>query len=220
MTDRSPRKSKKLSREALITAALELIDEAGVEKLTARKLAQALGASPMALYWHFRNMEDLLDGVGDHLASSIVASEEERESSPWDAKFRAALTGVIDVAERHPGAADLVTKRLLFTEKGRQVTEQALVALQQAGLENEAAIIVARHSLRTAVNIGAESLFTQHSNDPRPSHETVLFDHEAYPRLAQASSEIHRPTSPQIYRDTSVELLIGGVRDMAARLKN
>jgi AcrR family transcriptional regulator len=50
----------KLSRAAVVDRALWLADAEGVEALTIRRLAQELGVTPMALYWHFRNKEELI----------------------------------------------------------------------------------------------------------------------------------------------------------------
>ena len=54
----------RLSKRAVVDRALELADTDGVEALTIRRLAQDLGVTPMALYWHFRSKEALLEGAG------------------------------------------------------------------------------------------------------------------------------------------------------------
>ena len=50
----------RLSKRVVTDAALKIADADGLDALTIRKLAQDLGVTPMALYWHFRNKEDLL----------------------------------------------------------------------------------------------------------------------------------------------------------------
>src|SRR5690348_12640763 len=50
---------EKLSKAAVAERALRLGDEEGVEAVTIRRLAQELGVTPMALYWHFKNKDDL-----------------------------------------------------------------------------------------------------------------------------------------------------------------
>lgn len=50
-----------LDRECVVRAALRLLDKVGLDGLTVRKLASDLGVRAPALYWHFRNKEDLLD---------------------------------------------------------------------------------------------------------------------------------------------------------------
>lgn len=59
-----------LDRTKITAAALKLLDEVGLDGLTTRRLADDLGVQSPALYWHFRNKQDLLD----HLADAIVLS--------------------------------------------------------------------------------------------------------------------------------------------------
>ncbi|HJZ03619.1 MAG TPA: TetR family transcriptional regulator, partial [Streptosporangiaceae bacterium] len=48
----------RLSKRAVVDRALKLADADGLDTLTIRKLAQDLGVTPMALYWHFRSKDD------------------------------------------------------------------------------------------------------------------------------------------------------------------
>ena len=61
----------KLQPNTVIRAALDLLNEVGVDGLTTRKLAERLGVQQPALYWHFRNKRALLDydqgSVGFHV---------------------------------------------------------------------------------------------------------------------------------------------------------
>lgn len=63
-----------LDRETLVTTALRLIDEGGLESLTLRKLASELGVQAPALYWHVKNKRELLDLVAERLAGEQQAS--------------------------------------------------------------------------------------------------------------------------------------------------
>ncbi|EKZ6610615.1 TetR family transcriptional regulator, partial [Klebsiella pneumoniae] len=51
----------RLNRESVIDAALELLNETGIDGLTTRKLAQKLGIEQPTLYWHVKNKRALLD---------------------------------------------------------------------------------------------------------------------------------------------------------------
>jgi len=74
-----------LSRERVLQAAIELADEGGIEALTMRKLARALGVEAMSLYNHVANKGDLVDGIVD-----LVISEVELPASAetWDVAVR------------------------------------------------------------------------------------------------------------------------------------
>ncbi len=55
------KKGEGLDRDTIVTAALDLLDEVGLDGLTLRRLAQKLGVQAPALYWHVRNKQELLD---------------------------------------------------------------------------------------------------------------------------------------------------------------
>jgi AcrR family transcriptional regulator len=57
--------SGKVTRDAVLAAALEIIDRDGVAGLSMRRLARALGRDPMILYRHAPNKAALLDGVAE-----------------------------------------------------------------------------------------------------------------------------------------------------------
>jgi AcrR family transcriptional regulator len=59
MRQQRPRGST--TRDAIVSAALDVVDSVGVEALTIRAVAKAVGAPPMSLYTHFANKEELLD---------------------------------------------------------------------------------------------------------------------------------------------------------------
>ncbi len=62
----------KLDRETVIQAALELLNEVGVDNLTTRKLAERLKVQQPALYWHFRNKRALLDALSEAMLEKIT----------------------------------------------------------------------------------------------------------------------------------------------------
>ena len=52
-----------LNQTVVVDAALALLDEVGLDGLTVRRLAAELGVQSPALYWHFRNKQELVDGM-------------------------------------------------------------------------------------------------------------------------------------------------------------
>jgi AcrR family transcriptional regulator len=53
--------AKGITRERIVAAALELLNEKGMDALTVRALASRLGVGAPALYWHVHNKQELLD---------------------------------------------------------------------------------------------------------------------------------------------------------------
>jgi AcrR family transcriptional regulator len=66
--------TKGITRERIVTAALELLDEQGMDDLTVRALASRLGVRPPALYWHVRNKQELLDEMATEVMRRVAGA--------------------------------------------------------------------------------------------------------------------------------------------------
>jgi AcrR family transcriptional regulator len=60
-----------ISRDAVVRAAVQLVEEYDVKALTMRRLATELGAAVTAIYWHVGNRDALLDLMVDQLLSDL-----------------------------------------------------------------------------------------------------------------------------------------------------
>ncbi|HEX2823821.1 MAG TPA: TetR family transcriptional regulator [Streptosporangiaceae bacterium] len=90
--------SGKITREAVLAAALEIIDRDGADALSMRRLARALGRDPMIVYRRASGKAALLDGV----AETVVA----RPAAGGRLPFPRAGAGppARRAADRHPVA--------------------------------------------------------------------------------------------------------------------
>jgi AcrR family transcriptional regulator len=61
----------KITRAAVLAAALEIIDRDGADALSMRRLARVLNRDPMILYRHARNKAALLDGVAETVLAQL-----------------------------------------------------------------------------------------------------------------------------------------------------
>jgi AcrR family transcriptional regulator len=93
-----------LSRERILAAALELVDEQGIDALSMRKLGQALGYEAMSLYNHVANKDDLLDGILD----LVLAEMEPPDPEGGLPAIRAAALSGHEALKRHPWAASML----------------------------------------------------------------------------------------------------------------
>jgi AcrR family transcriptional regulator len=98
----------RLSRERVLRAAIAHADAGGLEALSMRKLADELGAAPMALYRHVANKEDLIDGMVDVVFSEIGLPPS---GSGWKAAMRDRAISVRDALLRHRWAIGLMESR-------------------------------------------------------------------------------------------------------------
>src|SRR5215472_18800688 len=110
----------RLSRAAVVERGLAIGDEEGLEAVTIRRLAAELGVTPMALYWHFRNKDELLVGLADSIWAEIDVKVDTE--APWIEQLRALLESLVGVLRAHPSATQL----LIAGEKRN--SEAALIA--------------------------------------------------------------------------------------------
>ena len=93
----------RFTREQIAQAALEIADHEGFEALSMRRIADALGAGTMTLYYYVRTKDDLLTLMDDALMAEVVA-----HSTPLEDGWRAALEQIShamrDAFLRHPWA--------------------------------------------------------------------------------------------------------------------
>ena len=104
----SPAHRTPLTKERVLAAALKLADAGGLEALSMRKLGQALGVEAMAVYYHFANKEQVLDGIVDLVFGEI---ELAVAGADWKAAMRARAISVRDALLRHRWAIGLMESR-------------------------------------------------------------------------------------------------------------
>src|SRR5947209_8137162 len=94
-----------LSRTAIVERALEIADAESLDAVTIRRLGQEFGVTPMALYWHVKNKDELLDAMGDRLYESM--EYDAGPDAPWSEQLRAVVRALVEALRRHPGSREL-----------------------------------------------------------------------------------------------------------------
>ncbi|MCG2624088.1 TetR/AcrR family transcriptional regulator C-terminal domain-containing protein [Arthrobacter sp. I2-34] len=113
--DPGPGGRPRLTREAVLSAALKLVGSEGLEALTMRRLGQELGVDPMSLYRYAANRAALLDGVTELVLNELAISPEDRD---WQAQLRRIAHDLRLLALRHPNVVPLLVTRPLSTPLG------------------------------------------------------------------------------------------------------
>ena len=93
-----------LSRERVLSAAIALADESGIESLSMRKLAERLGVEAMSLYNHIANKNDLLEGIVEAAAGEIVTPADDVD---WKKAIHEVAISAHETLLRHPWASGL-----------------------------------------------------------------------------------------------------------------
>lgn len=121
-----------LSRERIVDAALDLIDEVGAETFSVNLLAGRLGVRPSSLYNHIAGKDDLLAAVQEVITDAIDSTMFETESwdvavGAWARSYRAAFV-------RHPHAIPLfATSPVAGAIRTMEMYERVVRGFQRAG---------------------------------------------------------------------------------------
>lgn len=101
-----------LTRSAIVTTALGILDDYGLADLSMRRIAAALGSAPAALYWHYASKQALLAGVAAEMLAGLTGPPEVTNAAltRWCHDFRDRLLSHRDGAEL---VASVLAMRLL-----------------------------------------------------------------------------------------------------------
>ena len=212
----------RLSKRTVVDQALKLADADGLDTLTIRKLAQDLGVTPMALYWHFRSKDDLLEGMAEQVWGEIDVRVDP--SVPWWVQLQGGLESLIRVLRAHRSAPQLVLEHEKRNEAALRATEAALQILASAGFDERYASEIARATLWTGITLvmSEAGYHPELSEDERAEFqrrnqvELAMLPAARYPHLVRCAEPMAN-CDPEFHYRLGVELFIAGVKSMAAR---
>jgi TetR/AcrR family tetracycline transcriptional repressor len=219
-TDESER--TRLTRGAVAERALALADKSGLDALTIRKLATELGVTPMALYWHFRDKEKLLEGIADRLWNEVDLTVDR--AAPWTEQIRALLESLLRVLRAHPAASQLLLHgEKLHSPAALDATELTLDILRTAGFSPQDASNAAASALWTGITLvmsepGIEQLDDAERTELQRKKQVQLATQPPakYPRLVECAIPMTACDDPEEHYRFGVDLFIGGLAAIAA----
>lgn len=129
-----------LTRDLILAAGLELIEEGGPPHLTMRRLAERLGVTAPAVYHHLDGREDVLDAIADRICAEIAA--DLPAEGTWTARLREVLGRWYERTRRHPTAMGWAMTAYAKRPPVLRLHEAMLVALHEAGFDDDAALHV------------------------------------------------------------------------------
>jgi AcrR family transcriptional regulator len=198
-----PGPKRTLSEDAIVAAALEVLDERGAEAVSVRGIASRVGVAPNAVYTYFPDKAAVLRAVVDRLIgeqSLAVLSGD----APWRDRIRTVALELRSGLLRHPGAAALLMSAPMDGPRALEFGERLLDVLSEAGFSPEDA---ARLSYALIVYIlGAIALEAAEVDPSRPAppeDERIALRRrgfaeipaEAFPRSAAAAEVMARYVS-------------------------
>jgi AcrR family transcriptional regulator len=121
-------------------AALAIIDAEGLENLTMRRLAAALGTGAATLYGYVRSREDVLDGIARLLMTETDTAVVPGEH--WMETIRRNARAYRRIAHRHPRAFGLLALRYSDDPEGLRHVARVIALFKAAGFTTEQALLV------------------------------------------------------------------------------
>jgi TetR/AcrR family transcriptional regulator, tetracycline repressor protein len=203
-----------LSRDRIITAAIDFVDQRGLSALTMRRLGQELAVEAMSLYRYVNGREDLLEGMVDRMVAELHLRSDDALLSAtdgWQAYLQWLAHGVRSLARDHPKVFPLIATRhpaapwLRPPLRSLRVVEEFLSTLISRGFDDDRAVEAYRafssfllgHLLLEASLLGAqtgpaeEPLDEGESDVPNADQKLELQDFPHIHRLESQLSEDH-----------------------------
>jgi TetR/AcrR family transcriptional regulator, tetracycline repressor protein len=224
--DKRPADTKRLrlNKAAVTGRAIALADAEGLDALTIRRLARELRVTPMALYWHFRTKDELLDALASQIWSEIDTNAEA--GAPWPVQLRALLDSLVQVLRAHPSASHLLMADEKQSPATLQATEVTLEVPRRAGFDARHASAVARNALWIGLMLAISEpgynlslTEAERAEDQRRNMlQLAMLPPHRYPRLVEAAAPMTASDDPDFHYRLGIDLFIHGVQAMAAGL--
>jgi AcrR family transcriptional regulator len=203
-----------LSRERIVECAAALISEHGAESMSARRLGEALGCDPSALYRHFADMGDLQREVGDHFLATVRV--DARAGETWDAAVRRICIELRRVQLRQPRLAALVRAAPTRLTNELRITEALLRELDRGGFD-PATAASAYHAL-IELTVGSAAIDADLAAEPagmrRRTYQAwrrhyAALDPGEFPHSVVVASSLYEGTADDRFRSALDALLVG-----------
>jgi AcrR family transcriptional regulator len=199
-----------LSRDAIVRAAIDLADNDGLDAVSIRKVADALGAGPMRLYGYLSTKEELLDLMVDEVHGEIPLAT----GGDWREALKGTAHGTREAALRHQWFAGLLGGRPHLGPNALAQGEASLAALaDRPGFERIDAVSRAIGTVNAYV-VGA--IRREVGQDVRrwqaesAAYLGRMLDTGRYPTLARFVRDATHD-DPRVAFDAGLDLVLNGI---------
>lgn len=171
---RGPRR-RTLSRDAIVAAALRIVDRDGVDAVTMRAVADELDTGPASLYAHVQDKDELLAAVFDHVLADAAAPVTP-DSANWEQQLKQYARSYLGVLLQHNDLAKLSLGSIPTGDNAVRGMEAMLSILAASGLPRRV-VGYAADLLAQFVTVSAyeTAVFTRHVGSPA---EFTKFENE------------------------------------------
>lgn len=143
------RRRDPISRGAIVSTAIRLLDAEGLGALSMRRIASQLGTGAASLYWHVGSKDGLLDLVFDEIVGEVRVPDPD--PLRWREQVKDIARAQRAVSLRHPYAVQLSIGRIPLGPGALRYSERTLAVLRAGGLPPRLAV-QGSHLLIATVN--------------------------------------------------------------------
>jgi TetR/AcrR family tetracycline transcriptional repressor len=123
------------TRDSVVQAALDVVDQVGLDALTIRAVAAAVSAPPMSLYTHFANKEELMNLMYGAVTARLYV---DSGCATWQTELSALGHHIRETLLAHPRWTPILSRRTAPTVVG--VRERVLAMMAASGFTAPAAL--------------------------------------------------------------------------------
>jgi AcrR family transcriptional regulator len=134
------RRRDPLTKEAIVAAAIKVLDAEGLDGLSMRRVAQELDTGAASLYWHVGSKDGLLDLVFDELIGEQIAAIPEPDPERWQEQFKEVARGMRATVHRHRDVVEISIGRIPMGPNALRFSEGIVAILRAGGLRDELAV--------------------------------------------------------------------------------
>lgn len=201
----------RLQRESIVQTALALMNEIGLEALSLRRLADELHVQAPALYWHFKNKQELLDAMAEAMLAPHQSIGDPMPEGDWAGWLMQMAQGLRRVLLGYRDGARLLAAADV-SQTSIRTLDRALGVLVGAGFGYQAAFT----GIMTVVNYTLGFTFEeQTSPDMPPEQQLELLQAQIesanLEHLRAAFQSAMIPDSDTEF-ESSMQLLLDGLR--------
>jgi AcrR family transcriptional regulator len=206
-----------------VRRALEIADDEGLEAVTIRRVAKELGVTPMALYWHFKDKNELLGAMADQIFAEIESLSEESKPATWQEQFAQFLERTTQTLIAHPATATLLPQFNSWSYHAFNVMEEAFGILREAGFTPFQAGQIMEHTFYALVSLVRAEPEIMPQSPSKGLSETghrmrlqlKALPPDKYPHVIEAAESLTTPVDSESYYQFGLGLLLAGIEGMA-----
>ncbi|GAA2241147.1 TetR/AcrR family transcriptional regulator C-terminal domain-containing protein [Kitasatospora cystarginea] len=120
-----------LTADQIVRAAIELLDDEGLDGLNMRSLGKRLGSAATAIYWHIKTKDDLVRLAGDAIWDEVELPD--LATTDWRTAATAMATGMHAMLTRHPWLGQAFGSHLHYGPGKARHDDHSLAVYEKAG---------------------------------------------------------------------------------------